>query len=218
MEIRLDAADPQQMPPKDTFVALRIGDVQKQSRFTSSRTYRFPHPGDYRADFGRIEVFQRVGHVTVSFENVSKNEDIEVPCELGDLKSLKLRMGMNREGQKPVTPSTKQRTAKARLDAAQKYLVNHHLEEILADAMREVLHEKPSDPHSFLANQIMKHAAPKPVPISGMATTQANDETTDVEVLRMEARDALLRAAGDGSLEPALTDAKAESTDVEVLR
>lgn len=53
------------------------------------------------------------------------------------------------------------REVKTRLDAAQKYLAEHQLEEIIADAMREVIHEKPEDPYSFLSKEIMKHALPR---------------------------------------------------------
>ena len=39
MELSLDSLD---TVPKDTFVSIRVGDYQKQSRFGSAKTYRFP--------------------------------------------------------------------------------------------------------------------------------------------------------------------------------
>lgn len=58
-----------------------------------------------------------------------------------------------------------------------RYLAEHHLEEVIADAIREVIHEtlglqlgfphvlanafmprRPNDPHAFLSAQILKHA------------------------------------------------------------
>lgn len=161
--MRIDTVEGQE-PPPDTFVSVRIGDVQKQSRFATTRTYRFPDPGDGRGNFGRLEVFKRIGHITVSFDNM-KGEDqfVEVPCDLPDLGFLPMKLAVT--GPSAVTeelpPIAKKGRAKARLDAAQKYLAEHRLEEILADAMREVIHEKPNDPHSFLSKMIMKHANPK---------------------------------------------------------
>lgn len=163
MEVRIDTVEGQE-PPSDTFVSVRIGDVQKQSRFTTTRTYRFPDPGDGRGNFGRLEVFKRIGHITVSFDNM-KGEDqfIEVPCDLPDIGFLPMKLAVTgpAAAAAELPPIAKKGKAKARLDAAQKYLAEHRLEEILADAMREVIHEKPSDPHSFLSAMIMKHANPK---------------------------------------------------------
>lgn len=163
MEVRIDTVEGQE-PPPDTFVSVRIGDVQKQSRFATTRTYRFPDPGDGRGNFGRLEVFKRIGHITVSFDNM-KGEDqfVEVPCDLADLGFLPMKLAVTgpSTATEELPPIAKKGKAKARLDAAQKYLAEHRLEEILADAMREVIHEKPSDPHSFLSKMIMKHANPK---------------------------------------------------------
>lgn len=43
MELSLDSVD---QVPKDTFVSIRVGDYQKQSRFGSAKTYRFPQADD----------------------------------------------------------------------------------------------------------------------------------------------------------------------------
>mmetsp|Transcript_28564 Transcript_28564/g.51736 ORF Transcript_28564/g.51736 Transcript_28564/m.51736 type:complete len:764 (+) Transcript_28564:64-2355(+) len=162
MEVRLEALEGS-VAPKEAFVAVRIGDVQKQSRYSSSKIYRFPDPGDARSGVGRIEVFQRLGHVTVNFESRDgKLQDIEVPLESAETDSLRMRLAIT--GAKAESPSKKSK-AKSKLDAAQRYVEDHKLEEILADAMREVIHEKPSDPHRFLSNQILKHASTRLPPI-----------------------------------------------------
>ena len=74
MQVRLDSAVGQ-APPLDTFVSLRIGDVQRQSRFALARTFHFPEIVDER--HGRLEVFKRIGQATVSFDTDGDTQDVE---------------------------------------------------------------------------------------------------------------------------------------------
>lgn len=160
MEIRIDSVEGQ-ATPKDTFVSMRVGDYQKQSRFGSAKTYRFPQMEDEHR-FARIEVFHRIGHLTVNLDNLPANEPVEVPVDLPELKLLPMKLAILSDTVEPKTDQkAKQQKAKNKVDAAQKYLAEHHVEEVIADAIREVIHEKPSDPHAFLSAQILKHAAKK---------------------------------------------------------
>lgn len=159
MEIRLDAAEGQQLPG-DCFLSMRVGDMQKQSRFAPSRTYKFPEATDPKSHYGRIEVFQRVGHVTMNLDSFEKAEKhVQVPF-VGGLSHLKaLSMKCSVKGMDANRPRSEKRSRKKeRLDAAQAYLQDHRLEELLADAMREVIHSKPKDPHTFLSNLILQRA------------------------------------------------------------
>ncbi|CAJ1362844.1 unnamed protein product, partial [Effrenium voratum] len=157
MEIRIDALEGL-ATPKDTFVSMRIGDYQKQSRFGSSKTYRFPQMEDPHA-FARIEVFHRVGHLTVNLGNLQSNENVEVPVDMPQLSSLPMKLVVqNDKAMFAKADKMKSEKAQSKRDEAQRYLAEHHVEEVIADAIREVIHEKPSDPHTFLSNQILKHA------------------------------------------------------------
>ncbi|CAK8991773.1 Hypothetical protein (Fragment), partial [Durusdinium trenchii] len=154
IEVRIDAVDVAHVP-KDTYVSMRVGDYQKQSRFGSAKTYRFPHTEDQR--FARLEVFHRVGHLTVNLDNLSG--PVEVPVELAETNYLPMNLCVLQDGSKDGVPAKVR--AKGKVDAAQKYLAEHHVEEVIADAIREVIHEKPADPCSFLSAQILKHASIK---------------------------------------------------------
>ncbi|CAK9023601.1 unnamed protein product [Durusdinium trenchii] len=159
MEIRIDAVEGQ-ATPKDTFVSMRIGDYQKQSRFGSAKTYRFPQIEDQHR-FARIEVFHRIGHLTVNLDNIA-NQAVEVPVEHPEVKLLPMKLAVVSDTVEAKTEQKeKQQKVKNKVDAAQKYLAEHHVEEVIADAIREVIHEMPSDPHSFLAALILKQAANK---------------------------------------------------------
>jgi hypothetical protein len=163
MEVKIEAVTGESVP-EDTFISMRVGDVQKQSRFTTSRQYQFPDPGDSRGQFGRIEVFQRVGHKTLTFDGLEGAfQQIQVPCkfvsEAQNALNLKVAAKMIKAATAPDKHAVdKKSKARARLDAAQVYLAEHHIEELLADAMKEVIQAKPKDPYSFLSNQILKSA------------------------------------------------------------
>ncbi|CAE7874124.1 unnamed protein product [Symbiodinium necroappetens] len=159
MEIRVDTAEGF-AAPKDTFVSMRIGDFQKQSRFDTAKTYKFPKPED-ASGLARIEVFQRVGHQTVSLGKLHHSEQsVEVPVNMPGMSFLPMRLGLHTGQEVNTEPKIKKDTkVKTKLDAAQKYLAEHQLEEVIADAMREVIHEKPAEPLIFLSSQILKHAA-----------------------------------------------------------
>ncbi|CAK9023589.1 unnamed protein product [Durusdinium trenchii] len=238
MDIRIEALEGP-TPPGETFVSMRIGDYQKQSRFGSFKSYRFPH--DDGNGFARLEVFQRVGHLSVSLEKLRSNDqDVQVPLEIQGLKFLPLRVGL----QKNSAEDKSKAKVKTRLDAAQRYLAQHQLEEIIADAMREVIHEKPDDPYTFLSNEIMKHAKkpaflpplrnenqkelpPKP-PNAARPKPNANERlppinapggsAAELNSLRVEARDVLLQSAKDGSLAKALASVSSDDVDMTELR
>ncbi|CAE7641181.1 unnamed protein product [Symbiodinium sp. CCMP2592] len=226
MEIRVDTAEGF-AAPKDTFVSMRIGDFQKQSRFDTAKTYKFPKLED-ASGLARIEVFQRVGHQTVSLGKLHHSEQsVEVPVNMPGMSFLPMRLGLHTGAEVNTEPKIKKDTkVKTKLDAAQKYLAEHQLEEVIADAMREVIHEKPAEPLIFLSSQILKHAATrkpgllpridgqKEQPPAPPTSKKANpseklppisgagypEEGGELNRLRLEARDALLQSAQNGSL------------------
>eukprot|EP00434_Breviolum_minutum_P012034 symbB.v1.2.010611.t1/scaffold696.1/size260109/4 len=228
MDIRIEALDGP-VPAGETFVSMRIGDYQKQSRLGCTKSYRFPQ--DDGNGFARVEVFQRIGHVSISLEKLrASDQDVQVPLESADVKFLPMRIGMQSSAEKGHGK------VKTRLDSAQRYLSQHQLEEIIADAMREVIHEKPEDPHTFLSNQILKHAKKPqflpplrnekelpPRPSSRNQKPNMSEKLPpiggrELASLREEARDVLLQSAKDGSLAKALVSASSENVDMGELR
>jgi len=161
---------------KDIFVSLRMGDTQKQSRLVASRNFKFePVAWDNKGPFARIEVFKRIGTSTVSFDDGCSGEvqDVDVNCLDQDMQHLRLRLAVQNSGAGPALkefqPSVKQK-AKNRMDFAKQYLDKHNLEESIALAMREVIRQKPDDPHQFLADQLlaMRGNIPNPAPAERM--------------------------------------------------
>lgn len=91
MEIRIEAPAGE-APPPNTFVSMRVGDIQKQSRLETTRTYRFPPPQDARGTIARLEVFKRVGNISVDLDKCNSSDRLEVPCSDLDRDSIALRL------------------------------------------------------------------------------------------------------------------------------
>jgi hypothetical protein len=167
MEIRIETPEEQALHG-DIFLSVRIGEIQKQSRFANNRTFRFPEVTDSKANFGRLELFRRIGHVTLNFDQMTNGElqDCEVhlePAAANEPGSVNLKLSYSTAKAPEITKGAsneKKTRAKARMDAAQKYLNEHKLEELLAETMREVIHSKPENPRKFIADRIL--SAPEP--------------------------------------------------------
>lgn len=160
MDAPADAA-----PPPDTFLSMRVGDVQKQSRLDleKSRTYRFPPA---QSDFGRvarIEVFKRIGNISVDLEQCKGGERLEIPCVDLDRQFVALNVEV-KDIEAKVRPASREKKTrtKHKFDEAQQYLMDFGLEDVLAEAVRQVIHEKPDDPFAYLSNNIIKQGAAMP--------------------------------------------------------
>mmetsp|Transcript_122105 Transcript_122105/g.390523 ORF Transcript_122105/g.390523 Transcript_122105/m.390523 type:complete len:557 (+) Transcript_122105:135-1805(+) len=164
MEVQVDAFGD---APPDTFLALRIGDVQKQSRFSDSRTFKFPKGAPNGFNFGRVEVFKRIGHLTVRLDDLEGGaKDVEVPCDYPGTRQVSMRLAV-RGGQLDHLPGLDAKSGakfKQRQDTAQRYLEEHKLEELLADAMKHLIHKKPHNPHQFLSKFILQRSSTPPLP------------------------------------------------------
>jgi len=176
MEVRLEALEGQSVP-QDTYISLRVGAVQKQSRFGPNRTFHFPDPKDgSKAEFGRIEVYKKIGHCNVPLAGLDQfPRDVRISCGDAALPNLGLRIEIDSEcmgAQDRAKEKTKRK--KDKLDEAQKYIADHNLEELLAASLRDVMRKQPGDPASFLSDQIMeKKTKPQLPPLSGKGGAKA---------------------------------------------
>lgn len=171
MEVRLEALEGQSVP-QDTYLSLRIGTIQKQSRFAPNRTFHFPEPKDgNKADFGRIEVYKKIGACNVPLAGLDEYpRDIQITCGDTVLPRLGLRIEIGPEGVAAAQDRLKDKAKrkKDKLDEAQKYIADHNLEELLAQSLRDVMRKQPGDPATFLSGQIMeKKMKPMLPPLAG---------------------------------------------------
>jgi len=173
MEVRLEALEGQSVP-QDVYISLRVGAVQKQSRFGPNRSFHFPDPKDgSKADFGRIEVYKKIGHCNVPLAGLDQiPRDVRIPCGDAALPNLGFRIEIESECMVGAQDKSKDKVKRKRdkLDEAQKYIADHNLEQLLAASLRDVMRKQPGDPASFLSDQIMeKKMKPQLPPLSGKA-------------------------------------------------
>lgn len=158
MEVRLDA-DEGQVLPDDVFISVRLGDVQKQSRLATSRTYRFPDPGEDRRHWGRLEVFRRVGAAAVNFDSTGEKQELLLATCHPEVNSLRMRISVA-GGVTSAQDAERRKQNRDRINDAQKYVNEHRLEECIAEAMREVIRERPENPRQLLCEYLLSNKAP----------------------------------------------------------
>eukprot|EP00930_Biecheleria_cincta_P069513 TRINITY_DN5724_c0_g1_i2.p1 TRINITY_DN5724_c0_g1~~TRINITY_DN5724_c0_g1_i2.p1 ORF type:complete len:858 (+),score=162.50 TRINITY_DN5724_c0_g1_i2:27-2576(+) len=155
VEIRLEPIQAASMP-KDCFVSVRVGDVQKISRLAPSRVYRFP-PALDRKHGGKIEVFHRIGsyNLDISGSQPAAYDEVSIDCEASGFGSLGVKLALERT-QPTKLPRKEEPATKpgGRVRAAKEYLSEHSLEDRLSQAMQRVLCERPRDPFLFLVAEL----------------------------------------------------------------
>jgi len=160
VELRLDSVDDASMP-SDCYVSVRVGDIQKLSRLSSTRVYRFPQASDKR--YGKIEVFRRIGACSVDVDPLNENlRNVSISCQEAGFGSLGLKIAVEAdEGTKKKSETTDPVIAgkkpPTKVKEAKEYLSKHSLEVRLSEAMQAVLRERPEDPTAFLASKLLEH-------------------------------------------------------------
>jgi len=222
VDLKLETLDVDNVP-KDTFVAVRVGEVQKLSRVTAAKNYKFPQAAVGERKFGRVDVFRRVGSASISIKNSGACETTqEVSVELQDapVVNFRVQLGAKPEAQeKRMQDAEKLKASGAnpKVQQAKHYLLEHNLEERLSEAMQAVLREKPEKPEEFIFDLLRKSASDykklgdPPLDDRGAWTQSPGVDTisdrqalsqsaVDNDVLRLQAKQALLDASADGTL------------------
>lgn len=165
VELKLEPLDNEL--DRDFYVSVRVGEVQKLSRISTSRSYKFPASAVVDRKFGRIEIFKKVGGAAVGIVPESHNDvDQQVSLTLDDNSEVKFKVSLSGEGgklqasQRSQQPEDKARAKEVnpKVQAAKSYLEMHNLEMRLSEAMQAVLRDKPEDPAAFVAERLVKSA------------------------------------------------------------
>mmetsp|Transcript_117432 Transcript_117432/g.204079 ORF Transcript_117432/g.204079 Transcript_117432/m.204079 type:complete len:399 (-) Transcript_117432:315-1511(-) len=174
MELKLECLD--ENMSKDTYVSVRVGEVQKLSRISAGRTFKFPASAVGDRKFGKVEIFNRIGGCSVGIIPADEDQEVAVPIN-GD-SNVKFRVMLDYTEKPPAAKIEEAERIKAKdvnpkVLAAKEYLEKHNLELRLSEAMQAVLREKPEDPAQFVADKLIKSAgavvkvpkaAPSPAP------------------------------------------------------
>merc|ERR1719507_1263378 len=87
--------------PKDCFISVRVGDVQKLSRFQGSRNYSFKK--HETSGFGKIEVFRRVGVCNFALDSLvgGAPRGVDISCNDTACPSVGLDLEVDQQGPPP---------------------------------------------------------------------------------------------------------------------
>lgn len=175
MEVRVEAETGAPLPD-GSYIAVRIGDIQKQTLYDPRKVYRFPEA----RRFGKIDLYSRVGTCDLVWGADQPEARVcKVVTADGD-SGTRLKVHVSRptgaaaknaaanqivQGaaadpavDSPTKPSAKGKDASA---SAKRYLQEHDVEGILTGAMRALLKAMPEDAPGFLCNYITSRYAAK---------------------------------------------------------
>eukprot|EP00929_Paragymnodinium_shiwhaense_P077366 TRINITY_DN3982_c0_g1_i3.p1 TRINITY_DN3982_c0_g1~~TRINITY_DN3982_c0_g1_i3.p1 ORF type:complete len:746 (-),score=204.87 TRINITY_DN3982_c0_g1_i3:216-2453(-) len=167
VEICLDAVGGDAFP-SDLFLSMRVGESQKFSRASKpSRVFKFPSNaiGDKR--FGKLEIYRRIGMCSIGIEADKMPGIHEVSVDVDDTRvlegAMKYHLQLVAPGGKaakapaePAAAPKENEAVSAKVAVAQEYLQKHQIELRLSDAMQALMHHRPEDPASFLAQRFLR--------------------------------------------------------------
>jgi len=189
VQLKLDAIE-QNSLPEDCYISVRVGEMQKISKVSAKRTYRFPQAGDRR--YGKLEVFRRIGCCSLDVDPSNKAvREVSVSCSDavsgGISGSLGFRIAVEAEQPPAPAPVTvhddveaaHEEKVKGKLRSAKDYLSKHSLEVRLSEAMQAVLRERPEDPSEFIAARLLgsSHGSSGGLKLPPVSRTPLRDQT-----------------------------------------
>mmetsp|Transcript_101024 Transcript_101024/g.324404 ORF Transcript_101024/g.324404 Transcript_101024/m.324404 type:complete len:408 (+) Transcript_101024:139-1362(+) len=189
VEIKLEVAGDTAVL-KDCYVAVRLGDAQKLSKFTGSKTYSFRTAGP--SAVGKVEVFRRIGSCSVDLGAMEQPWRVDIGCNDPVLKNLPLSIGMEKALKEVAAEPEKHSAMDSKLALAKGYLGKHQVEFHLGQAMMRLLKELPEDPLEFLASYlrevrrevapVAKAVLPSPVSVPTASTAASAASPTPAAV------------------------------------
>jgi len=177
VEIKLQTVDFEHFT-NDHYISVRVGEAQKLAKLANSRTFKLSSSAIGNRKFGKVELFKRVGscpvcvdpasaggvnELEVSFDDTCLHLNAEVSSADGRSK------GVSKAGTKGESEEQRRAT---------EYIQEHNLELRLAEAMQQVLRERPADPAQFIADALTKRkvfalkAPKKPAELAKAPRTQ----------------------------------------------
>lgn len=158
LEVHVSAAEGFHLE-ESCFVAVKLGDVLKQGRYKPDRPYRFPPdngPAPQKPRIGRIDLFKQIGSCRIEASAGEHEVWVESsdPSDKGQMMKLKLRVAVGKQGE-PVVKSTEVKEKAEQARDARVYLKDSNIEEMLSDAVKAVLRERPDNARQFVVDHLL---------------------------------------------------------------
>jgi len=154
VELTLDPVDWQRYAA-DHYISVRVGECQKLSKISASRTFKFSASAA-SSRYGKVEIFRKVGSTVVCLDPRVGAPSVEMSIPLED-SAMQLRVGLSSQEGPAQSQEQAQAAKQSRYDQAKEYLDKHHLEVRLSEAMQAVLRERPDDPAAFVARRLAEN-------------------------------------------------------------
>jgi hypothetical protein len=187
MELRVESAEGTVLP-KGCYVGVRVGDTLKQGRYEPNRSYHFPRV-DRRRN-AKIDVYQHVGSCVVGLDPDTKSTNlVKVEATNPSFAGMRLKVDVQHQNDAAARKQREARAAALR-GQAQEYLQKHGIEERLAEAVKQVLQDQPSDPIRFICGLLQDNGSAAAPVKSAASLTAAADTVPEVPTPQEKAADA----------------------------
>lgn len=134
----------------DCFVAVKVGDELKQARFKPDRSYRFGTvDGSKKPKSGRIDLFKQIGSCKI--DACTGTQEVKLTSTDKADSGVKLRVNIQND-EKVTSPKGQVREDLTR--SAKEYLKGHQVEEMLSEAVKAILKDRPADPRAFIVQYL----------------------------------------------------------------
>mmetsp|Transcript_69254 Transcript_69254/g.129298 ORF Transcript_69254/g.129298 Transcript_69254/m.129298 type:complete len:648 (-) Transcript_69254:137-2080(-) len=143
--------------PKDVFLSLRVGDVQKFAKASSSRAYKFPASAVAQRRYGRLEIYRRIGsgNIVIDPSYVQGLQELTVPLEDTSMPSLTFRYEATGSGAGGLSEAKQKQDLTSQQQEVQDYLLKHQVEQQMLEAMQALISVKPDDPMTFISQRLL---------------------------------------------------------------
>eukprot|EP00746_Dinoflagellata_sp_MGD_P013486 gnl/MRDRNA2_/MRDRNA2_129175_c0_seq1.p1 gnl/MRDRNA2_/MRDRNA2_129175_c0~~gnl/MRDRNA2_/MRDRNA2_129175_c0_seq1.p1 ORF type:complete len:413 (-),score=117.66 gnl/MRDRNA2_/MRDRNA2_129175_c0_seq1:5-1126(-) len=158
------------------------GGSQKMSRLAAKHTMSFPVAESTTGTRAKVQIFRRIACKSL---DVGIQSEVAMPTTSG-VGELRLKISPSNED---IGTSTAEPVKAKRIDekvSLKEYVSKHNLENLLSDAMREVLKSKPSNPLEALVNHLQKvpsetpSVAPAPPPVAEVPSVKETPSAAPV--------------------------------------
>jgi hypothetical protein len=152
LEVRVEGATGLNLND-DCFVAVKVGDELKQARYKPDRSYKFTQTdGVRKPKSGRIDLFKQIGSCKI--DACSGIQEIALTSTDKATSGVKLRVAVSADEKGAPSPKGGAQVREDLTKSAKEYLKGHQVEDMLSEAVKAILKERPADPRAFIVKYL----------------------------------------------------------------
>mmetsp|Transcript_9721 Transcript_9721/g.27089 ORF Transcript_9721/g.27089 Transcript_9721/m.27089 type:complete len:475 (-) Transcript_9721:419-1843(-) len=167
MEVLVKVEEGSRPLPADSYISVRVGDIQKQTHYDPHKVFKFPKARRH----GKLDVYQKIGTCDLLWEATgSVTHTVSLSAADGGTGSrLTVSLNSTSCGEAATVDFQKAERSPDPAAKAKNYLHENGVEVLLTGAMRSLLKSMPDDPKSFLIDYIDRNSTAKKPHIQDVA-------------------------------------------------